>query len=296
MALALLAVYAIWGCSYLATREAIQTIPPLLMVGGRLTLAGSLLYCGLRLGGFKRPRPEEWLGCAAIAAPLIVIANGATVYAQLYVDSGLAAVAYATSPVWMALFSGMIDRWPSRPEWIGIGLGLAGVAMLDTHANLRAYPLPAGALMLGSLSWAFGSVMSRRVRMPGSMMASAAQLLIGGVTLLALGLVTGERIAAMPTTISVVSFFYLAIFSSLIGFSAFTYLVRHARPSVALSHAYVNPAVAVAVGAIVAGETVTRLELLAIALIMAALVFATLLAGGLAADLAHRPLVSEESV
>lgn len=276
VALALVSVYLIWGCSYLATREAIQTIPPLLMAGGRILFAGSVLYCGLRLRGVANPRKAEWLASTEVSIPLITIASGATAFAQQYVDSGVAAVAFATSPLWMAVFSGFMERWPGGREWIGIALGSAGVLLLNTHTHLRVHPVAAAALMLASLSWAFGSVLSRHLPRPSNLMASASQLLVGGAALLLLGLICGERLNSAPSLGSVAALAYLAIFSSLIGFSAFTYLVRHARPGIALSHAYVNPVVAVAVGAIFAGELVTSMELAAMLLVSIALVFITM--------------------
>jgi drug/metabolite transporter (DMT)-like permease len=140
---------------------------------------------------------------------------------------------------------------------------------------MRAHPMIAVMLAVSSMSWGLGSVLSRYVRLPPGNMASATLMIIGGVILIPAGLIGGERLNAIPPAGALIAFAYLAIFSSLIGFSAFTYLIRHTRPSLALSHAYVNPVVAVTLGAMFAGELVTRLEIVAVVLTAVSIFFLT---------------------
>jgi drug/metabolite transporter (DMT)-like permease len=264
--ISLLAVYFLWGTGYLATRVAIESFPPFLMTGGRQLLAGSALYWALRLGGASRPTRAQWLASAIVALPLMCIASGGTSFAQQWVDSGLAAVLLATSPLWTAAFAGAIERWPRRMEWYGLGLGFAAMVLLNAQSGLHAHPIAAASLMIASLCWGLGSVMSRHFDLPRDSMASATLMICGGSMLLILSLAAGESMHAAPSLKSMAAWIYLAIFSSLLGFSAFTYLIRRTRPALALSHAYVNPVVAVAVGALFAGETVTGQEVFAIGL------------------------------
>ncbi len=254
---------------------AVASIPPFLMVGGRQLLAGTVLYCALRIGGASNPNRAQWIASAAVALPLMCVASGGTAFAQQWVDSGLAAVLLATSPLWTVAFAGLLERWPHRAEWYGLALGFAAMILLNAQSGLRAHPIAAIALLVASLCWGLGSVLSRHMELPAGSMASATLMICGGSILLLLGAATGERIYAIPALRSIAAWAYLAIFSSLLGFSAFTYLIRHTRPALALSHAYVNPVVAVAVGALFAGEAVTRLEVGAIGLTIVAVFFIT---------------------
>jgi drug/metabolite transporter (DMT)-like permease len=273
--LALLAVYLLWGSGYLATRIAVASIPPFLMTGGRQLLAGTVMYCALRLGGASGPTRSQWLASAAVALPLMCVASGGTAFAQQWVDSGLAAVLLATSPLWGAAFAGLVERWPHRVEWYGLALGFAAMILLNAQSGLRAHPIAAISLLLASLCWGLGSVMSRHMELPEGSMASATLMICGGSLLLLLGAATGERLHVMPALRSIAAWVYLAVFSSFLGFSAFTYLIRNTRPALALSHAYVNPVVAVVVGALFAGEAVSRQEIGAIALTIVAVFLIT---------------------
>lgn len=281
---ALLAVYLIWGSGYLATRIALEGIPPFLMAGSRQLFAGSVLYCALRIGGAPNPTRAQWLGSAKISLLLMCVSSGGNAFAQQWVESGVAAVAFATAPIWTALFAGFLERWPTRSEWAGLALGLLAVVLLNAQAGMRGYPLAAVVLMAAAMGWGLGSVLSRHVALPPGTMASSSVMICGGTTLLTLGVLSGEHLAAMPALRSVAAFGYLAVFSSLLGFSAFTYLLHHTRPALAISHAYVNPVVAVVVGALFAGEVITRLEVAAIALTIVAVFLLTSARGELEAS------------
>ncbi len=269
----LLVLYLIWGSAFLAIRIAIDAIPPLLMAGSRFLIAGVLLYAGLRLRGAPHPTREQWFSSAAIAMLMVVVANGAMVYAELWVDTGLTSIMISTSPLWAALFAGVRERWPSRSEWTGMAMGFAGVMLLNVHASLRAHPLAATVLVLSSISWSLGSILSRHARLPAGLMASAAQMLTGGLVLVILGGLVGEWSGVRADARSMVAMLYLALLSSLIGYSAYTYLIHNTRPALALSYSYVNPVVALALGAIFLGERITALEIVAMLMTVSAVIF-----------------------
>lgn len=281
----LLIVYFIWGSAYLGIRVAIQDIPPFLMSGSRVLLAGAILYAYLRLRGSPTPTRAEWIDSAKAGFILIGLANAFLVYAQESVDSGLAAIVLASAALWAALFTGMWERWPSRPEWAGLLIGFAGVILLNSNGDLRTHPVPALSLILCSVVWAYGSIASRHMRLPKGAMASAAQLLTGGVMLLALSAVAREHLGHVGTA-SLTAWLYLAIFSSLIGYSAYTYLIHNTRPALALSYEYVNPAVAVVLGAIFEQERITGMEIVAMVLTVGSVYF---LMQGRGAERHHGP-------
>src|SRR2546421_2683807 len=207
--LALLAVYVIWGSTYLAIRFAIEGFPPFLMAGIRFVLAGGLMFVFLRLRGEPIPTRKEWGAAALVGLLLLVGGNGMVTVAEQWVASSLAALAVATVPIFAALFAGIWGRWPTRREWLGLGIGLAGVILLNMEGDMRANPLGALALLFATVSWAFGSVWSRYLPMPKGMMGSAIEMLTGGVVLLGLGFVTGEQITSMPGPRPILALLYL---------------------------------------------------------------------------------------
>ncbi len=273
LAIALATIYVIWGSAFLAIRIAIEDFPPFLMSGLRYWFAGCVLYAFMWLRGAESPRRHEWLAAAGAGAFLVVTANGALVFAEQWISSGLAAMGFATAPLWAVLFAAFWERWPTRAEWIGLGFGFLGVVMLNLETDLSASPIGGVALMISATGWAFGSIVSRRVSLPVGLMGSAAMMISGGLMLTVLGFAVGERLTHVPAPRSMLAFAYLAIFSSLIGFSAYNFLLRHTRPAVFTSHAYTNPVIAVVLGAIFEHERFNRLECLAIVMTIAALFF-----------------------
>ena len=199
---------------------------------------------------------------------LLVCANACVVVAEQWVSSGVAAVAIASVPLWVALVAGLFGRWPSRGEWIGLAIGLAGVAILQTAGDLRASPAGALVLTVSCASWALGSIWSRRLPLPKGLISSGAQMLIGGVLLLVVALVHGERIAEVPSLRASLALGYLIVAGSIVGYSAYQYLLSRVRPTLAASYAYVNPVVAVGLGAAVAGESIAPRAVGALALIL----------------------------
>lgn len=266
--LALLALYIIWGSTYLGMRLAIGSIPPFLMAGVRFLTAGTLLYASLRLRGISNPSRAQWLGAAIVGVLLVAVGNGGVTFAEQWVASGLAAVAVGAVPLWTALLVGLMGKWPTRLEWLGLALGFVGLILLNLEHGMWANPIGAASLILAPMGWALGSALGPRLILPTGLMSSAAQMLVGGGVLLVLALVSGEHIQRMPTTSSLLALGYLILIGSLVAYSAFNYLLLHVRPALATSFAYVNPVVAVCLGVGLAGEQITLLGVLAMLIIL----------------------------
>jgi drug/metabolite transporter (DMT)-like permease len=275
--LALLTVYIIWGSTYLGIRYAVQGgFPPFMMAGLRFTIAGGALYLILRARGIANPTRLEWRSATIIGAFLLLGGNGGVTFVEQWVASGLTALAVATVPLWAALFAGLWGRWPSRFEWLGIGIGFIGIVLLNLGSDMRANGLGTLVLIFAPISWAFGTVLSRRLTMPKGLMASAVEMIGGGTLMLLASLLLGEHFNQPPTASSLWAFAYLTVFGSLLAFSAYDYLLRRARPALITSYAYVNPPVAVLLGAVIAGEPITLPGLLAMFIILSGVVLIAL--------------------
>ncbi|MDE2155035.1 MAG: drug/metabolite exporter YedA [Xanthomonadaceae bacterium] len=274
--LALFALYVIWGSTYLGIRFALQSYPPFLLAGVRFLCAGVLFYGFLRWRGLAPPTGLQWRNAAVTGVLLLGFGNGLVCFAEQRVNSGIAAVAVASMPLFAALFSGLYGHWPTRREAIGLLIGFAGVVVLNLGSGLSGSRLGAIALLAAAACWAFGSVWSKHQDMPAGPMNTAAQMLCASVALLAAGFGSGERLPAHPTVRATVAVAYLAVFGSLIAFSAYLYVLRHARPALATSYAYVNPPVAVLFGVLLAGEHVGPYDLAGMAVILLGVVAITL--------------------
>jgi drug/metabolite transporter (DMT)-like permease len=274
--LALLALYVIWGSTYLGIRFALESWPPFLLAGVRFLGAGVALYGFLRWRGMAPPTREQWRNAAFTGLLLLGLGNGLVCFAEQRVSSGIAAVAVASMPLFAALFSGLYGEWPHRRESIGLAIGFAGVIVLNLGSSLAGSTLGAAALLTAAAAWAFGAAWSRRRVMPPGPMNTAAQMLCASVALLAVGFASGERLPAHPTMRATLALAYLAVFGSIIAFSAFLYVLKHARPAVATSYAYVNPPVAVLFGVLLAGEHVGPFDLAGMAIILAGVAVITL--------------------
>jgi drug/metabolite transporter (DMT)-like permease len=267
--LSLLAVYIIWGSTYLGMRVAVETIPPYLMGGLRFTIAGTILLAVLRLRGAALPSRGQWLRAAPIGILYFCAGNGLVGFAEQSIASGVAAVVCATMPLWAALLGPLFGVRPSRGEWLGLVLGFGGVVVLSLGSDLRGSSAGAALLLASPLAWAIGSLLARRLDQPRGLMAAAAQMLTGGLGMLAISQLLGESAVAISGR-SVGALAYLIGFGSLLGFPAYTYLLGNARPALAMSYAYVNPALAVVVGALLGGEVLGPTTALATGLIVAA--------------------------
>lgn len=276
--IALLLVYVVWGSTFLGIRLALEAgMQPLSMVSGsRFVVAGSVLYAILRWRGLPAPRWPQWRNMLVMGLCLLFLGNGMVVLAQRDVSSGLAAVAVASVPLWMALFTLIRGHRVSGREWLGIAIGFAGIVWLNAGSSLTASPLALGLLLLAPLGWAFGSIWSRGRDLPSPFMTAAGQMLCGGVLLMLVGFASGERWNTPPPVSGLLAVSYLCVFGSIIAFTAYVWLLHNVRPVLAGSYAYVNPVIAVALGASLAGERFSRSEFGAMAVILAGVVVITL--------------------
>jgi drug/metabolite transporter (DMT)-like permease len=289
-------VYVVWGSTYLAIRYAIATIPTFLMAGARFLIAGAVLLAIARWRATRRPgatrsplTASELRATAIIGVLLLFGGNGAVVWAEQRVPSGVAALLVATVPVWMVVLDWLRPHGvrPTIGVAAGLVLGLGGLLVLAGPSALVGSGVGAGAvdpvgavvLTLGALSWAAGSIYSRFVTLPkDALVATGLEMLFGGAVQLVVGLLAGQWAsfdAAAVTAVSWGAFLYLVTFGSLIGFTAYTWLLNHASPARVATYAYVNPVVAVLLGWAVAGEALTARMFLAAAVIIAGVVLIT---------------------
>ncbi|TXR08682.1 drug/metabolite exporter YedA [Escherichia coli] len=274
---ALFALYIIWGSTYFVIRIGVESWPPLMMAGVRFLAAGILLLAFLLLRGHKLPPLRPLLNAALIGLLLLAVGNGmVTVAEHQNVPSGIAAVEVATVPLFTLCFSRLFGIKTRKLEWVGIAIGLAGIIMLNSGGNLSGNPWGAILILIGSISWAFGSVYGSRITLPVGMMAGAIEMLAAGVVLMIASMIAGEKLTALPSLSGFLAVGYLALFGSIIAINAYMYLIRNVSPALATSYAYVNPVVAVLLGTGLGGETLSKIEWLALGVIVFAVVLVTL--------------------
>jgi drug/metabolite transporter (DMT)-like permease len=269
---ALLAVYVIWGSTYLVMRVGLETLPPFLMSGSRFVVAGALLFGFLRWRGAPSPSAKEWGAAAKVGVLLLVAGNGFIALAEQRVSSSVAAMVVATMPLWMALLSSFTGQKPSRLEWLGLLLGFVGVALLQMSGQLDASPQMVLALLLAPFCWALGSVWSKKLPLPKGAMATAAEMVAGGTAMLVVSFARGERLIHAPSGRSVAAVLFLVVFGSIVAFSAYGFLLRSTRPAIATSYAYVNPVVALVLGIALGGEHAGPMTWVAAAIILSGVV------------------------
>jgi drug/metabolite transporter (DMT)-like permease len=284
--LAFAAVYVIWGSTYLGIRIAIETMPPLLMAAGRFVVAGAVLYVVARWRGAPAPSRANWIAATIVGALLLLGGNGGVAWGELVVPSSLAALLVATEPLWIAVLDWMRPggQRPTLFVTLGLLLGFAGVVLLVSPGHIAGggavNPLGALAILGASCSWALGSLYTARgAKLPASpLLATGMQMLVGAALLCVVGLAAGEGARFSWSGISARSWWamvYLIFIGALVGFSAYTYILKNASPSKASTYAYVNPVVAVFLGWAFANEAITPRTILAAATIIGAVVVIT---------------------
>ncbi len=274
------ALYVIWGSTYLGIRFAIETIPPFLMAGARFVLAGLIMYAIAWSQGIGKSSWANWRTSLIIGACLLLAGNGGVTISEKYIDSGLAALIVAIVPIYIVLLgwaTGMAPK-PTPIMWLALVGGFVGVGILFGPAlhfssNEARHPaIGISILLVSSFIWSVGSLYSRSAKHAASPFLTAAQqMLCGGMLLLFVGIVTGELRRLHPSFISIsslLSFIYLVIIGAVVGYTAYIWLLRHCEPAKVATYAYVNPIVAVLLGTLFAGETVTMRTLIAGALII----------------------------
>ncbi len=283
---ALLAVYVVWGSTYLAIRFAVQTMPPFLMASARFLIAGSVLYAWRRLKGDPAPTTIEWRSAAVVGLCLLLGGNGGLVWAEQKVASSIAALLIGATPLWMALIDTLRPggQKPGVQTILGIVIGFCGIVLLinPTQAVGSGESVDlVGAIVLlaAAFSWSAGSLYSRKATLPASpLLGTAMEMLVGGAALLVFGILVGDvgrlDVRSMAPT-SWLGLGYLIVFGSWIGFSAYTWLLRVAPTPLVSTYAYVNPVVAVVLGFLLAGEALTARSILATAIIVGAVILTT---------------------
>jgi drug/metabolite transporter (DMT)-like permease len=289
IAAAFAALYLIWGSTYLAIRFAIETIPPFTMAGARFLSAGLALYLWARARGVPRPTSRQLRDGAIVGAFLLLGGNGAVVWAEQWVPSGLVALLVATVPLWMVLLDWIwagADR-PRAGVWFGLGWGLVGVALLTGGMGGEAFQprawLGAIVILFGSLSWAMGSIYTRTARVPAApRMATAIQMLAGGLLLAALGGALGEWNGFEVQNVSPRSWAalaYLVVFGALVAYSAYIWLLGVTTAARVSTYAYVNPVVALILGWALADEPLSGRTAVAAGVILTAVMLLNRLGG-----------------
>jgi drug/metabolite transporter (DMT)-like permease len=274
------ALYLIWGSTYLGILFAIQSIPPFLMAGTRFLFAGLIMFAIARTQGPLRSTSAEWRTSLIVGACLLLGGNGGVTLSEKFIESGLASLIVATVPIYITLLGwlfGMTPR-PAPIVWLGLAGGFLGVAMLMGPAlrfssGSGCHPaIGMSILVLSSFLWSAGSLYSRTAKHSASpFLAAAQQMFCGGVLLMLVGSFVGEPKDFHPgniTTLSLSAFAYLVLIGAIVGYTAYFWLLRHCDPAKVATYAYVNPIVAVALGALFAHETITLRTLLAAALII----------------------------
>jgi drug/metabolite transporter (DMT)-like permease len=279
------AVYLIWGSTYLGIRLAIDSMPPLLMAGARFLIAGLILYCLMRFRGEARPAAIHWRNATIIGAALLLAGNGGVSWAQQTVPSSIAALMVAATPLWINLMDWLRPHGKRPPSgvFVGILLGFIGVTLIALGKSPGGQnvidPLGAAMLLAAPFCWAGGSIFSRHALQPSNpLLTIGMQMMAGGILLLIAGAITGElphfQLSRITAT-SAWAFVYLTLIGSLVGFTAYVWLLQVSTPARVSTYAYVNPFIAVLLGHLVLHERLPSLVLFAGALIIAAVVVIT---------------------
>ena len=272
--LAFFAIYFLWGATFLAIRVAVLEIPPFFTAGWRFFIAGALLYSILRLRGEPAPSAVQWRGIAVIAVCMFVVTYGALFWAEQFVPSGITSVLEATLPLIALVLEVFVFR-RQRFRWrmlAAVALGFSGIVLLLLKNTGQSFGVfPCVVILAGSVAWTLGAVLTRSMPLPKSVpLTAGAEMMLGGAVLLVLALLTGEMhpFPHIPLR-AAVALLYLIVGGSLLGFTAYVWLLARMPATRVASHAYVNPLVAVALGYFVGGEQVTARMLFASVLVVA---------------------------
>ncbi|PHV11301.1 drug/metabolite exporter YedA [Chitinimonas sp. BJB300] len=253
----LAATWLIWGSTYLAIKFALLSFSPYVLSGSRYLCAGGLLLAWLKWRGVAWPSWGQVGNASLVGLLMLTIGNGLTCVAEKTLDSGATALLVATTPLLTVVMSQLIGSQAKPLEWCGIGLGLLGVLLMNLDTGLAREPLDVGLMAIACIAWAIASVLIPRLNLPEGSMSPAIQMLAGGLVSLLLALLGGERFPSAPKPEAIAALAYLIVFGSIVAYSAFVWLLRHARPALASSGSYVNPMVALFLGWLLAGEAIS---------------------------------------
>ena len=266
----LLAVYILWGTTYYAIKVAITGFPTFFFVGTRFVAAGGLILLWQLLRGAPMPTWSQWRGAALIGCLLLLAGNGTVAMGEHWVSSGAAVALISSVPLTTAAWSCLFGERPARLEWLAMGVGTAGIAVMLLGHDLRASPLGVAVVLGGSMCWSLGTVLARRVDVPAGATGFGAEMLCAGIA----GFIV-SALAREPWTFSIAlrpwaAWGYLVVFGSLIGFSAFRFLVERVSATLATSYAYVNPPVALFIGWWLGNEQFSAALLLGLPVVLGA--------------------------
>jgi len=271
--LCLAATWLVWGSTYLAIKYALVSFPPFFQMGTRFLFAGVLLLAWMRWRGAPWPDGRQWRNALIVGALMLGGGMGGTAVAEVTVGSGLVVAFIAVVPL---LIAGLNLLWgirPGRLEAAGIGVGLAGVLMLTQGAGFQASPGGLAAIAIACVTWSVGSVLSQRsLPLAQGAMGFASEMICGGLVLLGLAAIAGERPQWPPQPLAAAAWFYLVVFGSLIAFNAYMVLLARASAGLASSYTFVNPVIAMLLGVAVAGEVVTGFEWIAAGVVLVGVV------------------------
>ncbi len=254
---ALAIVYVIWGSTYLAIKIGLETMPPFFMQGTRFVIGATAVLGYLRWRGVPWPTPVQIRNAAVVGLLLLIGGLGLVTLAEdRGVDTGLVATIIAIQPMLMSLWGGIWKTWPRRIEWLGMVIGLVGVAVLMSDEGLSGSWSGVSLVFIACVNWSFGSALSRRISMPDGPMTTGIEMAAAAVGYMLLSVIRSEDIG-VPSLKSALGVAYLIVFGSIVAFSAFTYLIANVRGPLAMSYAYVNPAIAVLLGIVFSNESLS---------------------------------------
>jgi drug/metabolite transporter (DMT)-like permease len=295
--LAFFIIYFVWGSTYLGIRVGVREVPPFLLAAARFTLAGTVLYGWMRIKGTPSPTRREWKAAFLLGTLMFLIDYGSLFWAEQRVPSGLAAVILASIPLFITLLEITVLRTQRLTGRLAVGLlvGILGVSVLMAKSvSLGEAPLDrpgALAILVAAMGWSAGTILTRKLPLPSSKaMSAAAQMLLGGLQLFVLAAVSGEFAGFHPLNVSLTVWFallYLIVFGSLIGFTAYVWLLHYESPTMVGTYAYVNPVVAVAVGHFLGGESVGPRTLLGTLLVLASVLMITMMSSNPSESATH---------
>lgn len=269
---ALATLYLVWGSTYLAMRVAVSSFPPLMLGALRFGTAGTTLLAILVARGARLPTLREWIASAVVGFLMMVVGLGTVsmAFEGGHVTSGVAALMFGTVPLWTAIFERAFGRKLGARQALGLALGFLGVLFVATRGTLRASPGWGLAIAACAASYAFGCALNVRVPLPKGSVATAAQMIVAGLVLAVGSMVRGESFPAEISLKAWLSLAHLVVLGSMVAYSALTFLLRTESAALATSYAFVNPIVALALGAWLGGERVTAGDFTGVTLVIAA--------------------------
>jgi drug/metabolite transporter (DMT)-like permease len=266
----LLSVYVIWGTTYFAIKVGVQGAPPFFLIGTRFVVAGGLLTIWQLLNRRKAPTVKQWRNAALLGFLLLVVGNGGVAVAERWVSSGATVALISVMPLATALWSGAFGHWPKRLEWLAIAIGAVGAVVMLMGRDLQGSLVGTLIILCGTTCWSLGTVLSRRLDVPHGPTGFGAEMLTAGVMALFVSGVLGEHWVLPHAPEVWWAWAYLVVFGSLIGFSAYRFVVERVSPTLAATYAYINPPVALVVGWWLGNESFSANVLLGLPIVLIA--------------------------